>query len=366
MLLEKMMNTFEGLEDPRSSRNQKHPFLSLVGIGLLSTLAGHDSFSGMADFGECHYSQLKRLFDLPNGIPSHDTFQRFFDALDPAGFLDCFMLFTEHLASSVKGLTVLDGKTIRNSGKDGKQLHIVSAWCDENRLVLGHVAGKSKGGSELKSMKTLLHLLELEGRIISVDALGCQRDIAQIIAEQNGDYIMALKGNQKNLQEDVKHYFADPANAPELEWIEYDKGHGRIEKRECWALGIDSYLTHHKWPGLRSIAQVKSTRTIKGKETTDTRYYISSLEPNAENICKIARRHWSVENKLHWVLDVTFNEDKCCIRNDNAAENVDIMRKWSLNIINKVRQDKQSIKSIQRKVSMSFNNMINLLNSALA
>jgi predicted transposase YbfD/YdcC len=172
---------------------------------------------------------------------------------------------------------------------------------------------------------------------------------------------MVLKQNQKNLLEDVKEYFKDLESWQGSEWQEIDKVHGRIEKRSCWALEIGENLKHHEWPHLKTIALVRSSRQIKGKETVEYRYYISSLRADAESLCKVARRHWSIENKLHWVLDVTFNEDKGCIRNDNAPENIDIIRKWFLNVINKYRKEGESIRSVQRKGSMSFKHMVKIL-----
>lgn len=227
-MLETMAKTFSGLEDPRSLRNQKHPFLSLMSITLLSSIAGFDSFSGMAMFAECHEDELKKLLYLPHGIPSHDTLQRLFEALDPQAVMECFMLFTNQLVEAVAGLTAIDGKVIRNSGKENP-LFIVSAWCEENRLVLGHV--KADGvGHELEAFKKLLALLDLNYMIITLDALSCKREVAQQIGDGNGDYAIALKANQRNLLEDLIPYFND------LNWREYDKGHGRIEIRECWAL----------------------------------------------------------------------------------------------------------------------------------
>ena len=352
MIQEQLGEMFKDLKDTRSARNQKHPFFSIIGISLLTVIGAHDSYSGMADFGECHEDELNKFLPLPYGVPSHDTFQRFFAALDPGAFLKSFMKFTQNLSESIKGLTAIDGKAIRNSN-----LHVVSAWCEENRLVLGHVATSSKG-KEIPAIKELLDLLDLKERIISIDAIGCQKDISQQIIDGGGDYVIALKANQKNLLADVKLYFEAFEGQ---EWQEVDKGHGRIEKRKCQTFAADGWLkTEHKWPGLKSLSKVESTRIIKDKESTDVRYYISSLPPDPEAICKIARRHWSIENKLHWVLDVTFNEDKACIKNDNAAENIDLIRKWALNLINFKKKKNVSIKSIQRKASMSIKYLTNL------
>ena len=363
MIIEALSKTFEKLEDPRSSRNQRHPFLSLMSIGLLATIAGQVSFSGMSEFAECHEEELSKFIPMPYGPPSHDTLQRLFDGINPEVFIECFMIFTDHLTDSLVGLTALDGKTIRNSGRE-HPLHIVSAWCEENKLVLGHVKARM-GGGEIEALEELLRLLDLKNRIITLDAIGCNRAIKEQIVEGGGDYVIALKRNQGNLHEDVQLYFDDLNKFEGTTWQEWDKGHGRIEHRESWAIQADTWLTsHHAWKSIQSLAMVISTRIIGEKESHDTRFYISSLPADAESICKIARRHWALENKLHWVLDVSFNEDKSCIRNDNAAENIDIMKKWALNSINSQRKKDVSIKSIQRRSSMSIKYLTQLLLAA--
>jgi predicted transposase YbfD/YdcC len=252
----------------------------------------------------------------------------------------------------------LDGKTIRNS--DSKNpLHIVSAWCSSNQLTLAQYKVGSKS-NEIIAIPEVLKLLDLENKIITIDAIGCQRNICEQIVEANGDYLIAVKGNQKTLFEDVKEYFTDKESLANYDsWSEYDKGSGRIEERHCFAIdNIEWLQKQHQWPGLKSIAMIRSKRIKKDKTTEDVRYYISSLVANAEISCKTARTHWGIENSLHWRLDVVFNEDKCCITNDNAAENMDIVRKWALNILQKVKdKPDQSIKGLQRKSAISFKHL---------
>lgn len=357
MLKKGIEQVFATVKDRRSIRNQKHPFTSLLGISLLGSLAGIDSFSGLGDYAEMHYESLSEVFELPYGAPSHDTFQRLFDALEPSEFHDCFFKFTQQLSHILEGVIAVDGKTIRNSSAN--PLHVVNAWCEANQLVLAQLCVEEKS-NEITAIPLLLKLLDLDNRIITIDAMGCQRDIAAQVVEQGGDYVLGLKANQKSLLEDVQAYFMScPDNHPS--WEEYDKGHGRLEHRHCYATDdIDWLCREHEWPGLKSIAKVESTRTVKGRTEKDIRYYISSLPGNPEQICRAARAHWSVENKLHWRLDVLFNEDGACIRNDNAIENMSIMRKWALNILNQ-KKGISSIKSLQRKASMSFAFMKNLL-----
>lgn len=352
MLGDTVSDIFSNVSDHRSLRNQKHPFSSLLGISLLGAIAGIDSFSGLGDYAEMYFDDLSKVFDLPNGAPSHDTFQRLFDAISPDEFHESFFIFTQKLSQVFEGIIAVDGKTIRNSGAN--PLHLVNAWCESNQLVLAQICTEQKS-NEITAIPELLKLLDLQNRIVTIDAMGCQRKISEKIIEKSGDYLLALKENQKALYDDVKLYFSNETKNDLLIWEESDKGHGRLEHRICYTTDKIKWLQQdHDWPGLESIAMVVSTRTVKNKTTQDIRYYISSLKANPEKICKAARAHWSVENKLHWRLDVVFNEDKSCINNENAAENMSLMRKWALNILTRHKNSKVSIKSLQRKASMSF------------
>jgi len=351
MLKDGLTQVFDGITDQRSSRNQKHPFISLLGISLLGALSGIDSFSGLGDYAEMHFGGLSKIFDLPHGAPSHDTFQRLFDAIEPSQFHDCFFKFTQQLSRVFEGVIAVDGKTVRNSGPN--PLHIVNAWCEANQLVLAQMCVEDKS-NEITAIPLLLKLLDLHNRVVTIDAMGCQRKISAQIIEQGGDYLLNLKGNQGRLHDDVGSYFTERNKQSCPSWEEFDKGHGRLEHRKCYVIDtIDWLCEAHQWPGLKSIAMVESERTIKDKVEKDVRYYISSLSADPEKICKAARAHWAVENKCHWRLDVVFNEDKACISNDNAAENMSIMRKWALNILNQ-KKGKSSLKSLQRKACMSL------------
>ena len=360
--MQALLESFSDLPDPRSPRNQKHPFLSLICIGILGAIAGIDSFSGLGDFAESHYESLCKLLELPNGPPSHDTLRRIFDLLDIDAFHDSFTLFTEYLSEQVSELIAIDGKRVCNAGTDSP-LHLVSAWCESNQMVLAQkkVACKS---NEITAIPQLLSLLDVRGAIVSIDAMGCQESIAQQIVDSGGDYLLALKGNQGSLLEDVSPYFNNLELFDGYSWQECDKGHGRSEERICYATSNIDYLRteQHRWPALNTIAMVISKRTVKGKTTTEKRYYITSLPAHAERICRAARSHWGIENKLHWRLDVTYNEDKACIRNDNAAENMALLRKWALNILSK-HKGSSSTKSLQRKAAMSFEFLQNLLDN---
>lgn len=357
---------FSKVEDPRSIRNQRHNFITLIGTTFLSALSGIDSFSGIQDFVEAHFEELHQFFDFPNGVPSHDTYQRLWDSISPPQFLEAFHDFTDTLKNVVSELINIDGKTIRNSGQD-KALHIVSAWCQANQLVLAQEKIDAKS-NEITAIPRLLRLLDLKNHIVTIDAMGAQRDICKQVVEQEGDYVISLKGNQGTLHKDIVRYFEDPENVDAMGMNEEnDKGHGRIEQRTAYVTDqVDWLQEMHKWPGLKSIGMVHS-KVLKGdKETEEKRFYISSLAKDARKLNNIARAHWGIENQLHWRLDVVFNEDKSCIRNDNAAENMDIMRKWALNILHKAKsKPEQSIKSIMRKNAMSINHLIASVNEIL-
>jgi predicted transposase YbfD/YdcC len=354
---EVFLEYFRDIDDPRSLRNQHHPFITLVGTTLLAALSGIDSFSGIQDFVDMHLEELTQYFDFPGGVPSHDTYQRLWDALSPSQFVASFQDFTQSLEKITGEIVSLDGKTIRNSGTN-KPLHIVSAWCHANQLVLAQEKVDSKS-NEITAIPKLLKLLDLNNRIVTLDAFGAQRNICQQVIDQGGDYVISLKGNQGTLHEDVKVYMADP-ESHEFVNENNDKGHGRIEQRKAYVSHTVDWLQEtHNWPGLKAVGQIRSSVLKKNKETTETRYYISSFALSAGRLNEIARAHWGIENQLHWRLDVVLNEDKACIRNDNAAENMDIMRKWALNILHKAKtKPDQSIKSLMRRNSMSIKHLI--------
>lgn len=352
---------FSSLEDPRSLRNQRHPFITLVGTSLLAALSGIDSFSGIQDFVDMHMDSLKEYFDFPHGVPSHDTYQRLWDCLSPTQFKSSFSEFIASLEKVMSDVISIDGKTIRNSGKE-KALHIVSAWCHKNQMVFGQEKVESKS-NEITAIPKVLDLLDLENKVITIDAMGAQRDICQKIIDAQGDYVIALKGNQGTLHEDVKLYLKDTKNH-EIINENNDKGHGRLEQRVAVVAHDIAWLNNiHTWPGLKAIGQITATVWRKGKETKEVRYYISSLALDAARLNDVARQHWGIENSLHWTLDVVFNEDKACIRNDNAAENMDILRKWAMSILVKAKtKPEQTIKSLMRKNSMSIKHLINVVN----
>lgn len=318
----------------------------------------------MEDFVEIHYDELSKYFDLSGGVPSHDTYQRLWNSICPTQFRESFLDFVKSLQKVCSEIVSIDGKTIRNSGKE-KALNIVSAWCHNNHMVFAQEKTHEKS-NEITAIPELLKKLDLKEKIITIDAAGAQRNICEQITAGGGNYVIALKGNQKSLYEDVKEFLQDTRNH-KFSNENNDKGHGRIEQRTAFVShDVEDLQKIHDWPGLRSVGKVVSRVFKKGKETEETRYYISSLALDAQRLNDIARKHWGIENQLHWRLDVIFNEDKSCIRNDNSAENMNIMRKWAMAVLVKAKKKpSQSVKSVMRRNSMSVSHLVDAVKKIL-
>jgi predicted transposase YbfD/YdcC len=350
---------FFGLTDPRSPRKKTYSFVAMMTMSLCAMMAGETSFTGIADYAENNYEVLKKHVELPDSTPDHETFRLFYDGLNPDEFNKWFYEFTQNVAQycdqdieeeTEKRQLALDGKTIRNSTPN-TLLHIVHVWCAKNKLVLMQKKVEDKS-NEIKAIPVLLQMLDLEGVVITMDAMGAQRDICAQIIDRGGDYVIGLKGNQKSLNEDARDYFKLGENFDFSSFTNYDKGHGRIEKRTCRVTDKLAWLNaEHHWPGLKTIVEITSeiTHVKKKKTTEEKRYYLTSLSPNPEKISKYIRDHWQSENNLHWVLDCTFNEDKGGIRRENAALNISTARKLILNVFSAFKDPKISIRSMQRK-----------------
>jgi predicted transposase YbfD/YdcC len=322
---------FDGLDDPRTGNAKRHLLLEILVIALGAVLCGGTTCADMALFGRAKRDFLEQFLTLPHGIPSHDTFSRVFRLLDPAQFRTCFVTFMRRFAATGGGVVAIDGKTLRRSfdtAAGGSPLHLVSAWACEQRLVLGQLAVDGKSNE----ITAVPELLSLRRTVVTVDALNCQRAIAEQIIDHGGEYVLALKGNQGTLFEDVRLALDDPL-MPLASASETDAGHGRIEQRRASLTGDVTWLQErHAWPGLRAIGKVVARREVAGEITVETRYYLLSTVLGPDRFNEVVRRHWDIENGLHWVLDVVLNEDQARNRKDHGPENLALLRRLALNL----------------------------------
>ena len=345
---------FVSLPDPRKQRNQQYPAINIITIAICAILCGADDWIAVAMFGEARRPFFDKILDLSSGIPSHDTFNRFFRFLDPAVFEKHFAKWTSLVAKLTKGrIIAIDGKVLCNStarDTDRKAFDVVGAYLDENELILGQLAVEEKS-NEITAIPLLLEMIDIRGATVTIDAIGCQKDIAKTIKDEGGDYILALKGNHSTLHSEVQNFFQQALKA-RFEGVTYDLFHseersrGRIERRAVYVCdGLEWLGQLPKWEGLRSLVWVYSEREVNGKLTTESRYYISSHEADAQLIANAVRSHWSIENKVHWVLDVAFLEDKCKIRKDHGPENFSIARRLTTNLLRLGKKVKAGIKN---------------------
>lgn len=329
---------FEGLRDPRTGKAARHDLLEMLMIALCAILSGGEDCTDMADFARTKLEFLREFLALKHGVPSHDTFSRLFRLLDPEQFRECFQRFMAGFAEACQGVVAIDGKVLRRSfdKASGKSaLHMVSAWGCEQRLVLGQIATDAKS-NEITAIPKLLKMLRLEGAVVTVDALNCQRDIAQQVVGQNADYGMALKGNQGTLHEDVQAFLDDPEAKLAVSASTLDGDHGRIETRTAMLSTDVAWLQeHHDWPGLAAIGKVSRVRETADKTTTETAYYLLSAALTPERFGEIVRSHWGIENRLHWCLDVAMNEDRMRNRTGHGPENLAVLRQMALNSLRK-------------------------------
>ena len=351
---------FAELTDPRIDRSRLHELPDIIAIAVCAVVAGADSWDDIEDFGNAKIAWLSTFLDLPDGIPSHDTFGRTFERLDPDEFQRGFLGRVEALHEATQRQVIaIDGKTLRRSfdrAKGKSALHMVHAWATANHLLLGQVAVAEKS-NEITAIAKLLKMLEISGAIATIDAMGCPKEIARTIRGRQADYILALKANQERLFEQVVG-FSDRATArlmkgPDIDsHRDWSEGHGRDESRRCWATSDLSWLEgREEWGGLRSVVMVEAERFIGDKLSVETRYYLSSVENDAKLLNESVRSHWGVENSLHWVLDVTFNEDRSRIRKENAPENFGLLRRLALCLLKKESTSKRSIKGKRLRAS---------------
>lgn len=362
-----LREVFSNLEDPRMEKKIAHQMLDIVIIAVCGILCGADSWTEIELFGQEKEEWLRKYLALPNGIPSHDCFRYFFMKLDPNQFRRAFLAWTDSLRAvfEQEGISI-DGKTLRHSydNANGQSaIHMVSAWASENEMVLGQVKVDEKS-NEIRAIPMLLQVLALKGCVVTMDAMGCQKEIVKEVREQGADYLVALKENQGKLYEDTLLLFED------MEKYQFDrkvyahdyhktanKGHGRIDIRECWVVSepgiISNFRTYANWKDLKAVIQVRRERHEGEKTSIETKYYITSWEASVATILDKVRGHWGIENRLHWVLDVIFKEDASRVRSENSAQNHAILRQVALNLLHQEKTCKRSVKGKRMRCALN-------------
>jgi predicted transposase YbfD/YdcC len=340
---------FRKLKDPRINRRKRHLLLDIIVIAICAVICGCDNWQQVETFARTRHEWLKKFLRLPNGVPSHDTFERVFDRLDPQAFQACFREWMKALHDHL-GLSqiAIDGKTLRGSAAgDLRALQLVSAWATANSLSLGQIAVEEKS-NEITAIPKLLELLDLHGALVTIDAMGCQKDIAAKIVERGGDYVLTVKDNQPQLLEDIEACFTqalenDFRGWDHDSWETQERGHGRQETR-CYTILRDpqGIRQAQAWEGLRVIGMCCSERTVQDKTSEEVRFFIGSKKASAKTYGKALRNHWGIENGLHWLMDVTFAEDKNRVTKRHGAENLALVRRLALSLL-KQHPDKRSI-----------------------
>jgi len=366
---------FSNVTDPRGP-NIEHQIFDIMAIAILGTICGADGWVEIEQFGYQKHNWLSKYLELRNGIPSHDTFGRVFSRIDPEEFQDSFSEWVQAIHQVTQGQVIgIDGKQMRGShdkGKGKKAIYMVSAWAEKNHLVLGQRKVSEKS-NEITAIPELLRLIEIKGCIVTIDAIGTQTKIANQIIANEGDYLLCVKQNQGKLYRDLEMLFSYDQrqgfqDAPYDHAKDVTKGHGRIDVRECWTTSDPEYLACignvKKWIGLKSISMIVRRRIIDGKETIKTRFYISSLEANAKRILNATRQHWGIENSLHWVLDIAFNEDRSRVRKDHAPANLAVLRHMAVNLLKQETSAKGGIKAKRLQTGWNENYLIKVLSGA--
>jgi len=374
-----LIEHFKTLPDPRINRTKRHELIDVLVLAVCCLLCGGDDFNDMEAFGKAKLDWFKTFLNLRHGIPSHDTFNRVFSALDPKQFVDCFLRWTQSIRQAIpQEIVALDGKALRRAMNGaGSPQYVVSAWAESNGLVLGQMKVEEKS-NEITAVPELLRALELAGCIVTLDAMGCQKKIAKEIIEADAAYVLALKGNHETVHEEVKSFLdaviaekqgpllpgakLSEAAAALQEFKTIDKDHGRIETRHYFQSDqLAWFEDKSKWEGLRSVGVVESTREINGQASVERRYYLSSLGPDVQTFARAVRGHWGIENKLHWVMDVCFGEDQSRARAGFAAENLATLRRLALNMLKREKTRKRSIRGKKLDASWDHSYLLRLL-----
>lgn len=357
-----LLSHFKTLEDPRIDRTKRYPLIEIIFLIISATISGCEGWKSIRDFGLLKLEWLRQFLPYENGIPVDDTIARVMRKLNTKQFANCFTRWIQSVAKTTDGdVIAIDGKTLRRSfstSDEKSAIHMVSAWSTANGVVLGQEKTAEKS-NEITAIPELLNSLAIKGCIVTIDAMGCQKDIAEQIVKQKGDYLLALKGNQGNFHEEVVSFLtvakeADFKNVEHDFHEEIDAGHGRVETRRAYAIDFKKYKKHMpeglKWKKLTTVVMIETIREGRDFKTMDMRFYISSCAPVAAPLLGASRKHWAVENALHWTLDVTFREDESRIRKESAPENYAIFRHIALNII---RRNTSIDASVKRKRHMA-------------
>lgn len=364
------LDIFSELEDPRQAAKVRYPLNEIILIALCAAICGADTFVDFADFGRLRIEFLRTLLPFENGAPSHDTFGAVFSNLDNKQFGALFIKWVKALQKKIPGLVAIDGKTVRRTRNgDIPPVHIISAWASDQNLVIGQVKTDIKS-NEITAIPELLKMLKLKNALVSIDAIGCQKNIAQEITFQGADYLLSVKSNQKALYTELSlafdAYDADMYLIDTQEYEGIDKGHGRLEKRiYTVAHDVDDLDAKLNWPELKCIGRVRSIREVNGKRSDETRYYISSRKMSAKEFAEAARSHWGIENKLHWVMDVVFSDDQSRARTRNAAANFVTLKHITLNLLRRV-PGKISVRRKRNHSSWDDAFMLSVLRTSIA
>jgi predicted transposase YbfD/YdcC len=361
---------FADLADPRQEDRCDHKLIDILFIATCAVICGADGFTDMEEFGLAKEDWLRQFLELPNGIPSHDTFGRVLARLNPKAFQQCFLAWVRAVAQITdQEIVPIDGKTLRRShdkSNGQRAIELVSAWTRANRLMLGQIK-VAADSNEITAVPQLLRLLELKGCIVTLDALHCQKDTAAEILKQQADYVLALKGNQGSLYNEVKSFFDAIVNERtfgyEISRYEtIDGEHGRLETRRYWHVNAPDYVKEKAaWPGLVSLGMCEAKREVNGQTSQEKRYYLSSLGVDAESFAKAARGHWSIENSLHWILDVVFREDDSRVRVGHAAENFGLLRRMAVNLLQQEKSLKRGVKTKRLKAALDERYLLKVL-----
>lgn len=365
---------FSEIKDPRVTRTKKHLLKDILVIATLAIIAGAEGWEDIENYAIAKQDWLNKFLELPHGIPSDDTFRRLFERINPIALSECLTKWVQQLIPSLEQKIVpIDGKCLRGSydREQGiKALHLVTAWVAEQNLTLGQIKVEDHS-NEITAIPALLELIDIQGAVITIDAMGTQTEIVRLIREKKADYVLALKTNHPTLHAQVKNWF-DKARVDNFEGINVshdrrvEKGHHRTEKRLVWAVPLSEFSGLYKqeqWLGLQTIVMVERTRHLWNKVTHEVQFYLSSLPADAQNLGQTIRTHWGIENQVHWTLDVTFNEDRCRIRSCHSPRNFALLRRMALNALNRETTLKRSLRQKMKRAAMNNDYMMTVLQS---